>query len=228
MSEHIIAIGAYGWLHPQWDEDFYPDDLPFEWKIGYYGNEYPLAVVPHTYWTEHANEVGQWLEDCDESLEFIAEWPPSGAAAPVNEQAAAGIAALGKRVIAILFPITAMPSEYEWDIFKKYANEYVLSFDVSPDLNAGFKAEWAQRSSDIEAGFCWHGDPTDADELYAGKIGICRVGELLEPRALRVLFEKMIAVDKQTNHNKPLVFIADGSPPSLQLLTNAGIILDLL
>ena len=52
-----------------------------------------------------------------------------------------------------------------------------------------------------------------------------RISGEVEPKALRTVLETMVA-ESSTDRNMAL--IVDGEPPSMQLLTNAGIILDLL
>ena len=73
-------IGASGWQHPVWLEEFYPEGLPVEWQLGYYGNEYPVVLIPAEYWLDAELSVEQWLEDTDESPFFLSEWPQDIAA----------------------------------------------------------------------------------------------------------------------------------------------------
>lgn len=228
MNEHIILIGAYGWLHPQWDDEFYPDDLPTDWKIGYYGNEYPVVVVPNTYWPQFDGQCAKWLEDCDETLQFVCEWPPQGSAELHYVQAQQCIDQLGERMLAVLVPINRTPNTDDWQRLATLAQNNAISLapdnGLMPDL-----AEQARLHLPADRyGFCWNGEPASADNLAAGPVAICSISGTMQPKALRVLIETMIKAGKQCGHTRPLVLFAQGEPPELQLLTNAGIILDLL
>ena len=57
MSErdYRILIGAAGWQHPEWVNDaFYPDDLPEDWYLSFYANEFPVVLVPEAQWKDTA------------------------------------------------------------------------------------------------------------------------------------------------------------------------------
>ncbi len=225
MSEHIILIGAYGWQHPHWDDVFYPEDLPVEWKIGYYGNEYPVVVVPSSYWSSKSEQYTEWLDESDDALIFVCEWPTPGAKQSDYQQALEGIEALGDRVAAVLVPITAMPSEFEWDYIIRIAGQQKISFDLAPELRAAFIAELTTRLPERDYGVCWNGEQGSQDDIQSGEVGICRIARDREPKELRLLLETMMAT---SDNERRLILIVDGAPPDMKLLTNAGIILDLL
>ena len=225
MSEHVILIGANGWQHPQWDGEFYPDDLPVEWKIGYYGNEYPIAVVPNTYWKSGSDQYAEWLEESDESLRFICEWPATGASEEDYAQAREGIESLKERVGGVLVPITAIPTDLEWQHIYGIAKNELISFDLLSEVKADFIAKLVTHSPELDYGICWDGEQVSQGDIKLGQLAICRIEQDPGPKDLRLLLETMIA----TSHNdRSLVFIVDGAPPDMKLLTNAGIILDLL
>lgn len=53
-----LIIGTYGWNYPEWQDQFYPEDLPSEWFLDYYANFSRLVLVPE-------NEWSQWLNSSD-------------------------------------------------------------------------------------------------------------------------------------------------------------------
>lgn len=63
--KQTINVGAYGWLHPHWINSFYPEDLPADWRLGYYSNEFNTVLVPSFYWRE------QYLADCAALLDDV-------------------------------------------------------------------------------------------------------------------------------------------------------------
>jgi len=68
-----IKVAAVGWEHPGWCDRFYPDDLPPEWRLTYYGNEFRQVLVPADRWQRGEAPWIQWQEDVDPSFRFIFE-----------------------------------------------------------------------------------------------------------------------------------------------------------
>lgn len=75
-----MFIAAYGWEHALWSGVFYPDDLPPEWRLAYYANEFHAVVVPAQRW-QHADaaEARRWAADCGPAFRFFFEPAPAGA-----------------------------------------------------------------------------------------------------------------------------------------------------
>ncbi len=66
-----LQIGAVGWDHEDWQGVFYPSDMPHEWRLTYYANEYRSVLIPEYYWLDDVAPVpSQWLADVPESFEF--------------------------------------------------------------------------------------------------------------------------------------------------------------
>jgi len=71
-----LSVGAWGWKHPEWEKDvFYPDDLPADWQLSYYSNEFDVVVVPASYWTADGYGEEDWLDDVEDDFVFYIEWP---------------------------------------------------------------------------------------------------------------------------------------------------------
>ena len=59
-----ILIGACGLNHEQWIGQFYPDDMPDDWRLSYYANEFEALLLPFSVWsTFDIGEIESWLED---------------------------------------------------------------------------------------------------------------------------------------------------------------------
>ena len=228
MSEHVVLIGACGWLHEGWSGEFYPEDLPEEWRLGYYGNEYQVVMVPASYWSSQAGKIAEWLEESDESLKMVCEWPAQGAGAAQLDAARQGIEALAERVLAILIPIEADISESDLTIYKGLANSYPLCFDLKTSegtVREQLTAWLAAQLAGLDYSLVWDGVPDSKPGPEAGTVKLTRISGEVEPKQLRTMFEAIIA---SSTDNIEQVLIVDGEPPSMKLLSNAGIILDLL
>ncbi|PKM45781.1 MAG: hypothetical protein CVV05_05845 [Gammaproteobacteria bacterium HGW-Gammaproteobacteria-1] len=86
-----MFIASLGWDHAGWCGSFYPDDLPPEWRLAYYANEFRAVVVPAALWRgADAGTAAQWATDTAEGFRFLLE---AAAGAPP----AALVQALGER-----------------------------------------------------------------------------------------------------------------------------------
>jgi len=68
-----LDVAAYGWLDEAWAAS-YPEDMPLEWRLDYYANEFRSVVVPGGHWQERAEEALQeWVEEAHERFTFYWE-----------------------------------------------------------------------------------------------------------------------------------------------------------
>ena len=66
-----LELGAVGWDHDRWRGQFYPEDLPREWRLTYYANEHRTVLVPETYWLGgNMPKFRQWYDDVPEEFRF--------------------------------------------------------------------------------------------------------------------------------------------------------------
>jgi hypothetical protein len=69
-----IFVAARGWSHSSWNGSFYPDDLPEDWQLSYYGNELSAVVVPASEWVNlDYVEIERWVEDVPDEFLFYLE-----------------------------------------------------------------------------------------------------------------------------------------------------------
>lgn len=73
MAEPIL-IGARGWDDAG---EFYPDNLPEDWRLSFYANNLRAVLVPAETWKRaDAAQARAWLEDTYEEFRFVLEVPP--------------------------------------------------------------------------------------------------------------------------------------------------------
>jgi len=75
-----VRIGTIGWLFAGWDRTYYPEDIPQEWKLGYYANELTAVVVPEDQWIQaDPDQLEEMVEDVYEDFGFYFQikthWP---------------------------------------------------------------------------------------------------------------------------------------------------------
>ena len=62
IHDKTMRVGASDWDHAHWQGPFYPDDLPEDWRLTYYANEFSCVLVPEGKWQ------GADLEEWDDSV----------------------------------------------------------------------------------------------------------------------------------------------------------------
>jgi len=70
IHDKSIVVGACDWDHPQWRKTFYPEDLPEDWRLSYYANEFSAVLVPQEKWQSEEADFEQWAEDVPEGFRF--------------------------------------------------------------------------------------------------------------------------------------------------------------
>jgi len=68
-----LKLGCYGWNHAHWAGRYYPDDLPEDWRLSYYANDYSCVLVPANYCLQ--DDIEDWLDEVHETFKFFMEWP---------------------------------------------------------------------------------------------------------------------------------------------------------
>ena len=97
----LLCLGARDWEHPAWTRDYYPEDLPADWRLSYYANDLPQVLVPQARWLS-AGEAGwaDWLEAVGPGFRFFLELEPG----PFSASLEACAAALGAHCGGVLAP----------------------------------------------------------------------------------------------------------------------------
>jgi hypothetical protein len=82
-----INVGTYGWRHSHWLSGFYHEDMPQEWQLAYYSNEFNCVLVPADYWqADHGYDCDSWLDDVHEDFVFYLELPATLATDSAKQQ----------------------------------------------------------------------------------------------------------------------------------------------
>lgn len=104
--EHITAarrlrFGTIGWQRPGWETQYYPDDLPPDWRLGYYANELGAVLLEPQAWCDAGKtQLGEWADEVHADFRFYLLADP--AVAPGEQLQQAG--ALGGCLGGVLWP----------------------------------------------------------------------------------------------------------------------------
>lgn len=105
MAEGVrVDVGVWDWRSPAWRLDYYPEELPDEWRAAYYANEFRCAGLPAGAWSVAL--LPGWCEDLPEDFALWLEIGPGQLAEPGSVPA---LAALGSRLAGVWLRPDAAP-----------------------------------------------------------------------------------------------------------------------
>lgn len=226
VETHRVLMGTCGWKHQAWMNDFYSEDLPEEWQLGFYSNEFPVVYVPATDWID-APELSEWTEDVSDSFRFILEIPEKiindekHYITAINKAKTLGELCLG----FVLQPALELRED-----IPRLQNILDIAQEVAPvcidKCGTPFTVDFEEFLQQQKINQLWDGVEDKNKSLTTGSLAISRVsGDKLDMKGLRTVIETCLS-DSSENCISVLCF--DGNPPSLDQLRNADTILNLL
>ncbi len=66
-----VLTGAIDWRYEAWNDEYYPEDMPEDWQLGYFANEFSTVVIDTDINTEEMENIVEQLEDCHERFHPI-------------------------------------------------------------------------------------------------------------------------------------------------------------
>jgi hypothetical protein len=230
MPESLL-IGTHGWDYPDWNETFYPTELPPEWRFCYFSNRLRSVLVPTATWDGlEPGRVRSWLQDCDGQFRFLLELPAalSRPSAPTQwardwEAFRVLIEPLHAQIAGLVLRIaTDMPPDRDWlaQVLQALAADKPLCVELpSP---AWCSSELQALVRDTGAGRFWNAD-AEAAPVPGGTllVGRTRGGH---PKALRQMIESLAAAQ----HRDTLAGLFIAPPGSVAMAEEARIIAEIL
>lgn len=61
---------------PEWSADYYPDNCPVDWRLGYFMNDFPGVYLPAGDWAGQAR-LASIIEEMEGEFSLVLEWPPA-------------------------------------------------------------------------------------------------------------------------------------------------------
>ena len=226
VETHRVLMGSCGWKHNAWLNDFYSEDLPEDWQLGFYSNEFPVVYVPANDWLDN-EDLSEWTEDVADSFRFVLE-----ISTDVLDDEQRFNAALDKAKILNNFCLGLVlqltPSICnDSDLFQKYIERMTAIAPVCIDRqsitlnNECNKILLKNNISEV-----WDGESAETENCKRGSLAISHISsEKLDMAGLRKVIEHCLSTSSEDCIS---VLCVDGNPPSLELLRNADVILNLL
>lgn len=95
-------LGAQGWEHAAWLGNFYPEDLPAEWRLSFYNTEFECVYLPYAFWQPQTDAVFlSWKRDTLPHFRFLLECPNDIREGEIDSAQARLGASLGDKAVLL-------------------------------------------------------------------------------------------------------------------------------
>lgn len=226
VDTHRVLMGTCGWKHQVWINDFYDEDLPEDWQLGFYSNEFPVVYVPASDWMDEPN-LDEWKNEIAETFRFILEIPADVIQDPQHFSAAlTKVKILGNLCLGLVFHVNQVAMQNVKILVKhlQLATSYVPVCIAKQDVS--FTEEFNAVLAENNISEVWNGQSADTESLKRGSLAISHVfANDLNMKELRKVVDVALSASSE---NCISVLCLDGNPPSLEKLRNAETILNLL
>jgi hypothetical protein len=206
-GDYTVMVGASGWEYPAWWDSFYPEDLPQDWRLSFYSNEFPVVLLPASRVAAAGEaEVTEWLEETNEAFRFVLQLD-----CPLDAGLQARLETLLPKLLAVVVPrdqAVGLP-----DSLAGLPRVMEKATDKSCELH-------------LQAGLghCWdgHGAPCWGDDIAL----VCLPAA--EYKDMRQLKEVIARCQPALEEGRRLVLLFEGEAPDTEVMHNARTITELL
>lgn len=226
IETHRVVMGACGWKHMAWLNDFYDDDLPEDWQLGFYSNEFPVVYVPSTDWLVVA-DLSEWIEDVADSFRFILELP----ADILNDDAAYRAAllkaqGLGELCLGLVLVIEQTLCDNSSLLQACIEKAKAVSMVCIDTQNVELTNSLNNLLKENAVSSVWHVNMSDERSLSGATFALTRIpSQNVAMPDLRKVLEACLSA---SNNESISVLIFDGEPPLIETIRNADTLLNLL
>jgi len=197
-------MGSFGWDHKDWQGPFYPDDLPADWRLSYYANEFSVVLVPFSVWTaDECAKCVTWHDDVPESFRFVLDITPFSGEKDVLRCLKVVVDGLGDRLAGIVS--WAILSSEEARQIESTVGSGLLITPSPDDISPVIGMDRASNSALV----CL---------LLPDELGRDLV-------ALRVLMESLMIAE--ASWHVAMIFFS-GEPPAIKVIKDAEVLQQLL
>lgn len=218
-----IRVGARGWNFEQWIGEFYPDDLPEDWRFSYYSNEFQTVLIPSDYLTQFSLEDWQEsIEDTGKDFWFYVELSESDTWEKIEPY----LTILLDKLKGVVVTVEKLES---LDGLASLINKVKLVSPVSLRRagTAVSDQDMATLQSCYELNECWNGNSDSPNWSYneSSAILIRESEDDNSPEIIRQIVEKGL---EYAGQREGIALIFNGSSPKISDMHNTKTITELL
>lgn len=70
-----MIASTIGFEQPQWNQHYYPEECPEDWRFAYFMNDFRAVYLPADVWYDKPQKIQQISEELDTSFDLVMEWP---------------------------------------------------------------------------------------------------------------------------------------------------------
>ena len=226
-------IGTRGWSDVDRGDDFYPPELPADWRLSFYSNNLRSVLVPQELWSVTSRtDLAQWAEDSDPAFRFVLELP-----APLSQPLAQAkcfqelefflelCEPIAPRVAGYLLRVTP-ETALALDWLENFLNRLVDLVPVCVDLPEGpWRTVPALAAISRQgAGLCWH-CASESEPYPGGRLRLALTPPAT-PRSTRGYIEQLVKWQNSSDAQAGLFFSA--SPGASKAAQEARLIAELM
>ncbi len=157
-----------GFEDPLWNDLYYPENCPEEWRLAYFMNDFGAVYLLSADWFGQETNIAEIAAELDDRFELIIEWPPLTEEQNIKATLSV-LAPLAQNIACIVINIDGVSTPQRKAAYCTIAARYTVNF-YSKTLNVKAQKELAQTYG---AGFVWDPRQSQAPILAVGYQVVC-------------------------------------------------------
>jgi len=232
QRDYRILTGTAGWKHTAWgNEVFYPEDLPEDWYLSFYANEFPIVLLPNDEWLDPAsceNLVDETEDQATDGFKCVLEcrWVADNKIIERVEQFSA-IAHVATTLVLQVNSVDITQTQLTNDV-ELLKEKLHVCLDVLDAPSEYEQTEIKQFCDDHAVSVCWNGKgevvvPDDSP------VWIARCSS--EQKDKQIMQQLKSIITEQYKHetlSREHMIIIDGKPPKIEAVRNAMVMMELM
>lgn len=235
--DYRILMGATDWHHQEWGNDiFYPDDLPEDWYLSFYANEFPVALVQNKQWLDvDAAEqiIDEIAEQATLGFKCVFELDLSGDNWKAHDDISARVEHLSNAQeflggLLVLINAESLEDKRFCDVIISLNNQFNVCLELVDSLSESSITALTDFCEQHSISVCWRGEGSpivpDASKLWVVRCDSGQENKALVQQ-LKILIAEQLKIETLAREH---VLIVDGVPPKIETIRNATIMMDIM
>ena len=218
-----IRVGARGWNFDQWGGEFYPDDLPEDWRFSFYCNDFQTVLVPANQLLMFSlDDWSEWIEDTSKDFWFYVEIEESASWQDIEPY----LKLFAEKLRGIVVTVEALDSVNELASLINRAKR-IAPVAIRRTGKAISDNDMATLQSCYEVNLCWSGESDSPSWGYNESAAIVLRDSNADnsPEIVRQVVEKGI---EYAGRRDSIALIFAGDSPKISEMHNTRTITELI